>query len=96
MLERHAARLIQLRSWDAARSALHVLASQRPGDPRRRAQLTYVRGQQAATAGDLASARRAWRDALQLDPALADAHVALRTLPRPPAGWRRWWRRLVR
>jgi|JI10StandDraft_1071094.scaffolds.fasta_scaffold56507_5 Flp pilus assembly protein TadD len=95
LLERHAARLIQLRNWDAARAALHALARQRPGDPGRRAQLAYVRGQQAATAGDFAAARRAWRDALQLDPALADAHIALRTLPRPPAGWRRLWRRLT-
>lgn len=89
-LVRHAARLIQLRHWDAAGAALLHLALQHPADATLRARLVYVRGQGAATAGDLGAARRAWHHALHLDATLTDARLALQTLP-PPRPWARLW-----
>lgn len=89
-LVRHADRLIQLRQWAAAGAALRHLALQHPADATLRARLVYVRGQGAATAGDLDAARRAWHHALLLDATLADARLALRTLP-PPRPWARLW-----
>ncbi|MEZ4403647.1 MAG: hypothetical protein R3B06_26725 [Kofleriaceae bacterium] len=76
-LERYATRLLQLRRWTDARTALHQLALRAPQNSRWRALLAYARGHEASELGELARARSEWERALLLDPTLDDARLAL-------------------
>lgn len=89
-LETYAQRLLQLRKWTEARTALHQLALLTPQVTRLRALMAFARGHEAAEQGELARARTEWERALTLDPTLDDARLALAQHPLP------WLRRLVR
>jgi tetratricopeptide (TPR) repeat protein len=73
----YAQRLLQLRRWSDARTALQQLAVMMPQTSRYRALLALARGHEAADAGELARARTEWTRAITLDPTLEDAHLAL-------------------
>lgn len=89
-LETYALRLVQLRRWTEARTALHQLAMLMPQVTKIRALLAYTRGHEAAEQGELLRARREWERALTLDPTLDDARRALAQHRMP------WYRRMVR
>lgn len=89
-LETYAQRLLQLRKWTEARTALHQLALLMPQVTRLRALLAFARGHEAAEQGELDRAHAEWERALTLDPTLEDARRALAQHPRS------WLRRMVR
>ena len=81
-LFRHAKFQMQIQRWPEARSILQQLTVAAPKDQSYRALLAYVRGHEAAIAGDLERARAEWQRALSIDPKLEDAAQALRTRAR--------------
>ena len=92
-LERYARRLLQLRRWTQARTALHQLAVRSPHTARVRALLAYARGHEAAELGERDRAASEWARALLFDPSFDDARASLATA-RGRGGWfSRLWRR---
>ena len=89
-LETYAMRLLALRKWTEARTALHQLALLTPQVTRLRALLAYARGHEAVEVGEITRARSEWERALTLDPTLDDARHALNQHRLP------WIRRVMR
>lgn len=89
-LTRYARRLLQLRRWTEARTALHQLAVRAPHDQPLRALLALARGHEAASLGEVDRATSEWERALRFDPTLDDARAALAARPRR-RGLRRLW-----
>jgi predicted Zn-dependent protease len=74
--------LIGLRDWSAARQALHALAARVPQSKPYRALLCYTRGREAQAAGKIEDAGLEFQRALQLDPELVQAKLALADIKR--------------
>jgi hypothetical protein len=74
--------LIQARNWGTARQVLHTLAARIPQSKQYRALLCFVRGREAQAAGRSEDAVLEFQRALQLDPELAQAKLAIAELRR--------------
>jgi len=70
------------RDWAKARQTLHDLAARVPQSKPYRALLCYARGREAQAAGKPEDAKLEFERALQLDPDLRDARVALAEIQR--------------
>ena len=77
-----ALRLLSARDWGGARQALHALAARVPQSKPYRALLCYARGREAQVAGKPDDAVLEFQRALQLDPDLAYAKIALAEVQR--------------
>lgn len=69
--------LLQRQQWDLARSALHQLAARDPSSRRVQALMSYARGREAQLDRRLDDARVELQEALELDPDLQPAKIAL-------------------
>jgi hypothetical protein len=78
--EAHA--FLQIGNWSAARVALHALAAKVPQSKPYRALLCYARGREAQAVGRSEDAALEFQRALQLDPELTIARLALAEVQR--------------
>jgi len=78
----HAMSLLSSKDWTAARLAFHTLAAKIPQSRQYRALLCYARGRETQATGRPDDAAMEFQRALQLDPDLELAKVALRELGR--------------
>jgi hypothetical protein len=69
--------LLQRQQWDQARSALHQLAARDPSSKRIQALMSYARGREAQLDRRVDDARVELQEALELDPDLQPAKIAL-------------------
>lgn len=74
--------LVGARDWVAAKAAVHALATRVPQSRPYRALLSYVRGREFQANGKHSEAQGEYERALQLDPSLAQAKLALANLKR--------------
>lgn len=74
--------LVNAKNWVAARQALHTLAARVPQSKHYRALLCYTRGREAQAANRSDEALLEFQRALQLDPELAQAKLALSEIQR--------------
>jgi tetratricopeptide (TPR) repeat protein len=68
---------LRRKQWSEARKALHALAARNPKEKKYRALLSYARGREAQDGSRRDEARAEFARALQLDPELSVARVAL-------------------
>ena len=78
----HAMSLLSSNDWTAARLAFHALAAKVPQSRQYRALLCYARGRETQATGRADDAAMEFQRALQLDPDLEAAKIALRDLGR--------------
>jgi hypothetical protein len=78
----HAMSLLSSNDWTGARLAFHALAAKQPQARQYRALLCYARGRETQATGRPDDAAMEFQRALQLDPDLELAKVALRELGR--------------
>jgi hypothetical protein len=74
--------LLGARDWAAAKTALNALATRVPQSRPYKALLSYARGRELQAAGKREEAVREYERALQLDPAMPQAKLALAELAR--------------
>jgi TolA-binding protein len=74
--------LLGARDWAAAKTALNALATRVPQSRPYKALLSYARGREMQAAGKRDEAAREYERALQLDPAMPQAKLALAELTR--------------
>lgn len=79
---RDALDLMSSQNWTGARLALHQLAARVPQSKQYRALLCYARGREAQAAGKVDDAALEFQRALQLDPDLVQAKLALAEVKR--------------
>lgn len=79
---REALDLMSAQNWTGARTALHQLAARVPQSKQYRALLCYARGREAQGAGKVDDAALEFQRALQLDPDLVQAKLALAEIKR--------------
>jgi hypothetical protein len=74
--------MLTARDWSRAKVALHALAARVPQSRQYRALLSYARGRELEAAGKRDNAATEYERALQLDPTLGQAKLALADLKR--------------